>query len=762
MLLVLALIQFPAFADSDIHPVEEGSHTTGIHDPWPFFHHDLQRTGLSEIRSEEPAVAGGLLMTFKTSGVVRSSPIMGDLTGDGRPEIIVGSFDTGVYCLGEMGHGTTGGHGSSPAPYESGFDVRWSYLTGDWVESTAAIADLGDNGEPEVLIGSYDGSIYCLNGKGDLIWTFATGDAITSSAAVADIDGDQELEIIIGSYDGRVYCLDEDGSQEWNYTTGGAVASSAAVAHLKGDQGTEILIGSFDGKVYCLDGMGELKWNYATGGAVTSSPAVADLDGDHRLEVIVGSYDGRVYCINQDGTLKWSFATGGAVTSSPAVADLDGDHRLEVIVGSYDGRVYCIDQDGTLKWSFATGGAVTSSPAVADLDEDPWLEVVVGSFDKNVYCIDQDGTLKWSFATGGAVTSSPAVADLDGDGSPDIVVGSDDNNLYLIELDRDLDGDGLLNSQEREIGTDIHAPDTDGDGVVDGDDRFPLDRDNDGVPDAKDFAPMLNNKIIYSLVVLALIISIGISYVIMRFLKDLKLIGLILAKIKSRGQVLIDILTSLPDEISFVMEVISEQPAKVKGLLLIGLLIAIQAFMGLSYVMYMTIQWDSDFCLLGCHVGNKLMAEPYYAWNESVHGNHVAECHDCHHARPTDNMLLMLEVAKGVTAIHKTAHVPDEKCTHCHVELEEVMSNYVRPLISPGMMKLDVDDFPLVEKPSETGHGVHVTREHIPCLECHTSGGVHRFRPKENICDKCHYDPALGPPEEYKVSSHGGGHGGGH
>jgi hypothetical protein len=709
LFLVFALIFSPVSASSDTlshHGEDDGARTLGDggHEEWPLFRHDLLRTGLSRVTSKEEGTSAGVLWTFKTNGVVRSSASIADINGDGNPEIIIGSFDMGVYCLGGESH-------------DNGFGLIWDFYTGDWVEASAAMADLDNDGELEVVIGSYDGNVYCLDGKGEPKWSFATMDAVTSSPAVADIDHDQELEIIIGSYDGNIYCLDKDG---------------------------------------------KLKWNYTTRGAVTSSPAVADIDHDQELEIIIGSFDGKVYCLDRDGTLKWSFGTRGAVTSTPAIADVDGDHENEIIIGSYDGNVYCIDGEGNSKWGFATGGAVTSSPAVADMDEDHDLEVVIGSFDKNVYCLDESGIMKWSFATGGAVTSSPAVADMDGDGSPDVVVGSDDNNVYLLELDRDLDGDGLLSSREREMGTDPHNPDTDGDGIPDGNDKFPLDRDNDGVPDAEDFAVSLNNRIIYAVVVLFLIISVSFIYLIYRFVKALHLVEALAAGLKGKGAALAGKFSTMPDDIRYLSEAMSEQPAKVKGILLIGGIVALQVFMGVSYMTYMTIQWDSDFCLLGCHAGNKLMAEAYYAWNESVHGNHVAECHDCHHARPTDNMLLMLEVAKRVTAIHKVAHVPDEKCLHCHVELEEWQTKYVSPLVSPGIKRLSVEDFPLVEKPSETGHGVHVTREHIPCLECHTSGGVHRFKPKENICDKCHYDPLLGPPEEYKESAHGGGHGGGH
>ncbi len=52
--------------------------------------------------------------------------------------------------------------------------------------------------------------------------------------------------------------------------------------------------------------------------------------------------------------------------------------------------------------------------------------------------------------------------DTDGDGKGDL-------------CDDDIDNDGLTNEQERKLGTDPYKPDTDGDGVIDSKDAYPLD-----------------------------------------------------------------------------------------------------------------------------------------------------------------------------------------------------------------------------------------------------------------------------------------------
>ena len=96
--------------------------------------------------------------------------------------------------------------------------------------------------------------------------------------------------------------------------------------------------------------------------------------------------------------------------------------------------------------------------------------------------------------------------DTDRDGIIDSLDPDDDNDGYndLLEIElgkdpkdpestpEDRDKDYLPDAKEKEAGTDIDDPDTDGDGIIDGRDDFPLDpnasqdTDKDGIPDDKD------------------------------------------------------------------------------------------------------------------------------------------------------------------------------------------------------------------------------------------------------------------------------------
>ena len=273
--------------------------------------------------------------------------------------------------------------------------LQWSFATGSSIMSSPIYGDIDGDGKLEVVVGSDDNKVYAINGEnGSKLWEFETGAYVTSSPALGDIDGDGKLEVVVGSYDSdsKVYAINgEDGSKLWEFATGYRVFSSPALGDIDGDGKLEVVVGSSDNKVYAINGEdGSKLWEFPTGGAVLSSPALGDIDGDGRLEVVVGSDDNKVYAINgEDGSKLWEFATGYRVFSSPALGDIDGDGKLEVVVGSGDYKVYAINgENGSKLWEFATGDYVVSSPALGDIDGDGKLEVVVGSYDNKVYCLD--------------------------------------------------------------------------------------------------------------------------------------------------------------------------------------------------------------------------------------------------------------------------------------------------------------------------------------------------------------------------------------
>ena len=358
------------------------------------------------------------------AAIEQSSPTIGDVDNDGNMEVIVGSNDKYVYCL----------NGENGA-------VKWRYQTGARVISSPAVWDINNDGKLEIVVGSEDSQVYCLNWNGTLLWSYATNWTVFSSPAIGDVNDDGKTEVVICSWGtdgyGHIYCLlGENGTLLWNYTTGGYISSSPVLGDVDNDGKLEIVVGSDDTYVYCLSGEnGALKWRYKTYDWVSSSPVLGDVDNDGNMEVVIGSGDTYIYCLNWNGTLKWKYKTGSFVASSPALGDIDNDGKLDIVFGSADHHVYCLfGENGTLKWIYEAGDHVSSSPVLADVDNDGRVEVLVGSNDYNIYCLSWNGTLLWNYTTNHYVDSSPALGDIDNDGELEIVVGSRDNFVYCFDV----------------------------------------------------------------------------------------------------------------------------------------------------------------------------------------------------------------------------------------------------------------------------------------------------------------------------------------
>jgi PKD repeat protein len=356
---------------------------------------------------------------FETDGAIISSPAIADLDGDETLEIIVGSNDRKVYCIGK----------------DSGF--KWEYSTGAAVSSSPAAANITGDAALEVVVGSEDGKLYCFDKDGVKLWEFTTAGKVTSSPTVVDIDGDGDVEIFVGSWDQDLYCVDANGTQVWSYHTDGPVSSSPAVADVDKDGSLDVVFGSHDGRLYALDKNGVEVWVYNTNDIISyASPTIADLDDDGNLETLIGTANGTLHCVDNVGLRVWEYPLGTlAVLSCPAVADLDGDGNLEILLGYGNKRLYNLNKDGIKVWDYTAGGSISlSSPAVVDLDSDGDLEILVGSHDARVYCIDAHGAKVWDYQTGGSINSSPALADLDRDGSFEVVIGSNDTKLHAVDV----------------------------------------------------------------------------------------------------------------------------------------------------------------------------------------------------------------------------------------------------------------------------------------------------------------------------------------
>jgi len=128
------------------------------------------------------------------------APAIGDLIGDGELAIVVCADR--LYAFRADG---------SELP---GFPID----TGSPFWASPILADVDGDGRDEIIAGDYAGFLHVVSANGERIRGFPRqlGSSITSSPLAVDLDGDGLLEIVACTFDGKIHVLPTHGAtSQW-------------------------------------------------------------------------------------------------------------------------------------------------------------------------------------------------------------------------------------------------------------------------------------------------------------------------------------------------------------------------------------------------------------------------------------------------------------------------------------------------------------------------------------------------------------------
>ena len=390
--------------------------------------------------SEGSEYAGMLTIT---SNAVGQEELFVDLNGSGEES----NYPTGTPL---WSYDITGGFDNSP-------------------KSIVPVGDITGDGIMEVVVGSEDYAIRCFNGNasvtGDVLWEYA----ITSGyvyqqnciSAISDINNDGFQDLIIGTTGGSVSIIaisGKTGLQLWKHDTheygdGGWVYQVDSRFDYNSDGFPDVLAATGDDgndtgplRVYCLNGMTGISiWERPLGGAVFSVIGVDDFTGDAHPDVVAGATNlaetaGRVVGIDgSDGSIEWSYnTTGSSVWGLMQLDDITGDSKPDIAVGDFNGKIVYLNAANGSKIHELNLGSVLDPKMVdiGDANKNGFRDVLVAHSGTNGLVIDGNTcTYVWTKPLSDKSWCVANIGDITWDGSSDAIIGTlfQDNNAYFLD-----------------------------------------------------------------------------------------------------------------------------------------------------------------------------------------------------------------------------------------------------------------------------------------------------------------------------------------
>src|SRR5262249_26266249 len=158
-----------------------------------------------------------------------------------------------------------------------------------------------------VLIGSYDGNLYCLSAKdGKLVWQFTTSNYVHATPVVA-----AGIVYIAGCDEVFRGIRIADGKEVFQFASVGYTGASPAL------MGQSTFYGTFNNDVIGADlKQKKILWQYENPERQFPFYSSAAVLGDR---IVLGGRDKLVHCLNaKTGKKIWTFATKARIDSSPA------------------------------------------------------------------------------------------------------------------------------------------------------------------------------------------------------------------------------------------------------------------------------------------------------------------------------------------------------------------------------------------------------------------------------------------------------------
>jgi outer membrane protein assembly factor BamB len=262
-------------------------------------------------------------------------PVFADLEGKGKLDVIVADSRGHLQALDAQGR------------------LRLEIAATHYRVSVPTVGDVNGDGKPEITFGTDAGEVYCVSPHGDLLWaTVLDGCFGRALPLVADPGGQGRYDVYFptafnNAHPG-LFALDAaTGQERWKAPSLLQSYRSTVVCDLNGDGRNEILFGDKNTSLFCLDADGRQRWRTQLDGrGIFFAPAIADLQGNGAATLFVsvrsgGSTGKSLYAVDAAGRVLDAAEVPGGGECPPMLCRFCGQPDVSLITLSGAGRLQC-------------------------------------------------------------------------------------------------------------------------------------------------------------------------------------------------------------------------------------------------------------------------------------------------------------------------------------------------------------------------------------------------------------------------------------
>jgi hypothetical protein len=325
-----------------------------------------------------------------------------------------------------------------------------------------AAADVSGDGRPDLIVADFsDGALTVLINSGSGSFVTASSPGVGNgpiSIATADVNGDGKPDLICAnSTDGTLMILTNNGIGGFvlaaTRSVGGpGYAPQAVIAADINGNGIPALI-SPDENVNELTITTNQGGNYIIAatpftGSQPIAVTAADVNGDGKIDLICANYtgdsgNGTLTVLTNGGGGKFVTSSSPVVGTGPisvAAADVNGDGKMDLICANYgSGTLTVLTNNGSGKFVLSSSPVVGTGPisvTAADVNGDGKMDLVCANFGGNTLTVlTNNGTGRFVTAATLHVGNAPvsvAVSDVNGDGRPDLICANRSDNTLTV------------------------------------------------------------------------------------------------------------------------------------------------------------------------------------------------------------------------------------------------------------------------------------------------------------------------------------------